>query len=333
MPLPTRARVVRFEQTGPPAEVLKVSEEPLSSPGPDEILIEMRRASVNPADLNYIEGTYGVKPALPAVAGVEAIGVILACGSDVRDLQPGQHVRPPSKSGMWRSHLVAKAAACLPFPEGLTDDQSCMLYVNPPTAWRMLHDFVTLPPGSWIIQNAANSGVGRSVIQIARHLGWHTINLVRREELIPELQALGADHVVTEEAFSAKAVRTITGGAPISLALNAVGGQSALSLAKALTPGGKHVTYGAMSKQPVTAPNGLLIFADISFHGFWVSRWYEKAGREATLAMFEELAVLIRAGKMEVPVDAVFPLSKIHDAVQRASEGSRSGKVLLDLTA
>jgi trans-2-enoyl-CoA reductase len=103
-----------------------------------------------------------------------------------------------------------------------------MLKVNPITAWRMLHDFVPLQRGDWFIQNAANSGAGRAAIQIGHELGLKSVNLVRRPELVEELMAEGADVVLLDDETMRGQIAERTGGAPIRLALNAVGGDSAI---------------------------------------------------------------------------------------------------------
>jgi trans-2-enoyl-CoA reductase len=196
---------------------------------------------------------------------------------------------------------------------------AAMLKINPATALRMLRDFVPLERGAWIVQNAANSGVGRAVIEIARECGWRTISVVRRAELIAELQALGSDVVLVEGESLTGEIKAALGGAPLQLALNAVGGDSALRLANALSPGGTLVTYGAMSRQPVRLPNGLLIFQDIRFRGFWVSRWYEAASGKEVSAMFDELFAFATRGLFLPPIAATYSLKQASAALGACS--------------
>jgi trans-2-enoyl-CoA reductase len=208
-----------------------------------------------------------------------------------------------------------------------------MLAVNPPTAWRLLHDFITLQPGDWIVQNAANSGVGRAVIQLARHLGLRTLNVVRRPELLDELLALGGDFVGTEEADLRREARQLCGGALPKLSLNAVGGASALNIANALSPGSPHITYGAMGRQPLKIPNGLLIFQNLAFQGFWLRRWKDQAPVAEIQSTYSALASLLHRGLLHTPVDRVFPLTEVSSALAAAAQDKRPGKILLDLQA
>ena len=186
-----------------------------------------------------------------------------------------------------------KAEKVVLAPQEIEPVQAAMLKINPITAWRMLHDFVPLQRGDWFIQNAANSAAGRAAIQIGRELGYRSVNVVRRQELVAELEAEGADVVAIDGEQLRDEVAERTQRAPIRLALNAVGGDSAVQLAKTLAPEATMVTYGAMSLQPLKIPNGMLIFKNLCFTGFWVNKWYDAATpqqREETFAPLFEMA-------------------------------------------
>lgn len=323
-----KVRAIVIHQFGDPAEVARCEEITLGLPDRKQAHVRVLFAPINPADINMIQGAYAVRPDLPAVPGGEGIGVVEAVSAEVHDLEPGTRVLFPAGLGSWRERLVADADQLIPVPADIPVEQAAMLRVNPATAFRMLHDFVDLQPGEWLIQNASNSGVGRAVIQIAAARGWRTVNLVRRAELVEELRGIGADAVVVESGSAVEEIAKVTDGAPIRLALNAVGGESALRLAEALAPGGTHVTYGAMSRQPVRIPNGLLIFKDLRIRGFWVTRWYHEASRDARDAMLGELFALARDGRLHTPIERMFPLEDAQTALKRAMEGGRAGKVL-----
>lgn len=327
MSLPSESHMARFDTFGPPEEVVSVAKESLPTTlRSDQILVRMLAASINPADINFIQGVYGIRPELPAIPGNEGVGVIDAVGGPDAGRAVGDWVRLPSGTGCWREYAVVPGEACSVLPKGLTPEQAASISVNPPTAWRMIHDFVSLKPGDWLAQNAANSAVGRAVIQIAHSLGIKTINMVRRPGLEDELKALGADVVLIDEP----ACNRNFPNAPL-VAFNAVGGPSAIELAKGLAPGGTLVTYGAMGKQPLTLSNSLLIFKDLRFRGFWMTRWLQKASSEEAASMFEKIANLMRTGKLHIPVDQVYPLDQIMKALQHAQEEKRKGKILLTL--
>lgn len=313
-------------------EVLSVGEIPTPEPGVNQLLLEMCFAPVNPADLNVIEGKYGELPGLPAVIGNEGVGRVVALGQWVSGFAVGDLVLPVSR-GTWAQFMVADSAEVVRLPAEIDVKQASMLAVNPPSAWAMLEEFVALQAGDWVVQNAANSGVGRCVIQIAKSRGLRTLNVVRRPELTGELKSLGADAVVLEDEDLRESVGKICGGQRPRLALNAVGGASALNLANALADLGVLVTYGAMGRQPLKIPNGMLIFRNLSFQGFWLKRWKETSSREKVERTMRVLANLVVSGGLNLPVQNVFPLGGLHAACEAAAAERRAGKILLDLQA
>lgn len=317
-----------LQEFGTPTEVVRVESRRLPPPAAGEVQVKMLAAPINPADLNILEGKYGILPTLPAVVGNEGVGEITALGEGVAGLAPGQRALIRHGTGTWSERVNAPADAVLPVPADIDIEQAAMILVNPPTAWRLLHDFVSLQPGDWVVQNAANSGVGRSVIAIARKLGLRTANLVRREELVAELKEAGADEVVIDNEDAKAHLKEIVGQTGARLGLNAVGGESALRVAGALGMDGVHVTYGAMGRHPLRVPNGLLIFKNISFHGFWISRWFKHSQPAERDAMFGEIVELIRSGALCVKVAATYPLTEAKAAIEHASQGERGGKIL-----
>lgn len=320
----------QLETFAAPAEAIRVAEISARPPADGEVRLEMLAAPVNPADLNVIEGKYGELPTLPASIGNEGVARIAEVGGGVDGLHAGQIVLPMA-FGTWTQSMTVPAANVIPLPDDIDIHQAAMLTVNPATSWRILHEFVDLQPGDWIVQNAANSGVGRSTIQLAKALGLHTLNVVRRPELVEELTAAGADAVVLEETDLRKEAKTLCHGKKPRLGLNSVGGSSALNIANALAPGGCLVTFGAMSKQPLKIPNGLLIFTNLQFRGFWLKRWRDAAPHAERVATYKELAGYVTSGALHTPVHAEFPLDQLQTALAEAAAERRNGKVLLNL--
>ncbi|MCW1887108.1 2-enoyl thioester reductase domain-containing protein [Luteolibacter flavescens] len=319
-------QALRFHEFGKPQDVLKL--EPLELPplAEGEVRLKILAAPVNPADLNFIEGTYGVKPELPAVPGIEGCGEVIESRSS--DLRIGDRAIMLRRAGSWATHVQLPADHLFKIPADLDPLQAAMLKVNPATAWRLLTGTGTPASGSWIVQNAANSAVGRCVIAVARELGIRTINLVRRPELIDELQALGADLVVTDDDAGMDAVKSAGAGKP-ALAFNCVGGESALRLMNLLAPGGIHITYGAMARRPLTVPNGLLIFKDLQLRGLWITKWIESAPKQELDEAYAKLAALMTNGSLTMPVDSTHSLESSGTALERVSAAGRDGKVLL----
>jgi trans-2-enoyl-CoA reductase len=319
-----------YETYGNPADVLRVETRPWPTPAADEAVVKMCAAPINPADLNQIEGKYPVRFALPATPGFEGAGFVVELGTDVKSLTKGCLVILPHNVGTWRDAVAAKADDLIVVPDGIDPAQAAMLKINPLTAWRLLHDYVDLQKGDWLIQNAANSAAGRDVIQIAHELGYKTANVVRRPEVIDELRAEGGEVVLVDGDTLREEVKSATGGAPIRLGLNSVGGDSALRLANCLAPGGTLVSFGAMSLQPLKIPTGLLIFKDLRFRGIWINKWYDNASPSERMETFRPVFDMARRGLLKTKVEKAYPLGEAKAAVTQAAHGKRSGKIIFE---
>lgn len=326
-------RAAVYETHGNPADILRVVEQEWPAPGPGDAVVKMAAAPINPADLNAIEGKYPIRPTLPATPGMEGAGVVVEIGQSVTNVKVGDQVILPHNFGTWREACAVAAEKLVVVPPEIEPVQAAMLKVNPITAWRMLHDFVPLQRGDWFIQNAANSAAGRAAIQIAHELGWKSVNVVRRPELIEELRQEGGDVVIVDGEKLREEVKDQTGGAAIRLALNAVGGENALRLANTLAADATMVTYGAMSLQPLRIPNGLLIFKNLIFRGFWVNKWYESASPEQRAETFAPLFEMAKRGLLRTKIEEIYSLGEAKSAVEHASRNQRSGKIVFRLSA
>lgn len=270
----------------------------------NQILVEHLASCINPADINLIQGVYGVKPPLPAVVGGEGITRVLAVGSDVKHLNPGDMAFGISTLGYWQSYSVQEGITFHKVDKDLDVTTATQLRVNPCTAYRMMKDFCELKHGDTIIQNGANSAVGVYAIQLAKHWGVRTINVIRdrpnKSEIVDELTGYGADYVVTEDQLRDVEVMT-----PIlkqigkpKLFLNCVSGKNATSCHRILDYGGYSITYGFMSKQPLIL-GAQSMFRNHQVKFFWVSQWYkerESSRRDEISNMLNELADMFKTG-------------------------------------
>src|SRR5437763_7719266 len=304
-----------YETHGNPADVLQVESQPWPTPSAGEVIVKMRAVPINPADLNQIEGKYPVRARLPATPGFEGAGIVAEVDRGVTNVAVGALVILPHNIGTWRDAVAVKADELVVVPAGIKPVHAAMLKINPMTAWRLLHDYVDLARGDWLIQNAANSAAGRAVIQIAHELGFKTVNVVRRAELIDELRAEGGDVVLMDGEKLRDEVKAATSGAPIRLGLNAVGGDSALHLANCLAFGGTLVSFGAMSMQPLKIPTGLLIFKDLRFRGIWINKWYNDATMQERTKTFQELFEMAKRGLLKTNVERAYSSDDAQGAV------------------
>lgn len=326
-----KAKALVYSETGKPLEVLNLQEIDVPAPQSGEISIALEAAVVHPSDMGMIGGTYGRLRALPAVAGREGVGRVVALGAGVKNLSVGDRVRMPEDAGVWREAITVPAAEAERVPADVPAEQAAMAFINPMTVWRILHDFVELKPGDWVLQNAGSSALGQCLVQIARALGLKTVSVVRNvEKWEPILKNLGADAVLAEEKDSIKKIVEIVDGKDNlpRLALNSIGGESASRLTRMVGFAGTIVTFGGMVGDLIRFPTREFIFNDLRLRGFWMDRWNRAAAPEARAALAEEIFSMMRAGTLKMTVDAVVPLSDYKSAIARALEGGRSGKVL-----
>ncbi|KAH7907381.1 hypothetical protein BJ138DRAFT_508064 [Hygrophoropsis aurantiaca] len=394
-------RAIVYTNNGSPSEVLSSLTYPnLPPPLPNTVNVRFLLAPINPADVNVIEGVYPAKPDtadnlcvaaqghkdLPVfVGGNEGLAEVSEVGHGVDGVRKHDWVimtRP--QSGTWMSSKNVRVEDVLKVPPGLNEVQAATLTVNPPTAYNMLHDYVELNEGEWIIQNGANSAVGQAVIQIAATRGIKTINLIRprcgyrayviydrpyadnrireRVDALKEhLLDLGATCVATydelcDKSFKGK-VKQWTGGKvglsltyspatdnslrfqDIRLGLNCVSGRATAVMARLLGQDGHLVSYGAMSKEPLSLPTSLFIFKNLTCHGFWQSRWYARKTPEERQRLLETLTSLMTRGQLKAPEHEILTLEgtawddqitlKIRDTFSSLARGQFGKKILL----
>src|SRR2546429_2435716 len=244
---------------GPPEEVARCAEVPdVGAPAAGEVVFEVLAFPINPADISFCRGTYRLRPELPATPGAECVGRVTAVGAGVTHVKPGELVINLQREN-WTQQRRVKGDDVIAVSDGIDIQQAAMLRINPATALLLLTDIVALKPGDWLIQNVANSAVGRLVIRLARPPGVKTVNVVRRESLFGELKALGADACMVDGPDLAEAVKTHTRGAPIRLGLDAVSGRATARLSACLAEGGVVCNYGSMTgEDPVMSRSALI---------------------------------------------------------------------------
>ena len=320
---------VDIEAYGAPEDVARCVEvAEVGAPGAGEVVFDVLLFPINPADVSFCRGTYRLRPPLPATPGAECVGRVSAVGAGVTHVKPGDLVINLQREN-WAQRRRVKGDDVIPIPAGMDLQQAAMLRINPPTALLLLSDFVDLKPGDWIIQNVANSAVGRLVIRLALALNVRTANVVRRAALFDELKTLGADACVVDGPDLAEAVKAKTGGAPIRLALDAVSGQATARLSGCLAEGGVVVNYGSMSGEDPVMSRAGLIGGGQKLVGFILGRGLATRSLEQVRGIYAELGRQVKEGYLSAPVEKVYPIEEVKAALAHAQRGARSGKILV----
>jgi mitochondrial enoyl-[acyl-carrier protein] reductase / trans-2-enoyl-CoA reductase len=314
---------------GAPEEVAQCVDVPdVGEPAAGEVVFDILAFPINPADVSLCRGNYRLRPPLPATPGAEGIGRIASVGAGVTGLKPGDLVINMQREN-WAQRRRVRATDAIPVPPDLDLAQAAMLRINPPTALLLLKDHVALAPGDCVIQNVANSAVGRHVIVLAKARGMRTVNVVRRDDVAGELRDLGADVVLQDGPDLAERARQAVSGAPIRLGIDAVSGDACRRIGDCVADGGVVVSYGSMSGENPMMSRAAVNMRGVTLTGFNLGRGLAKRTAEQVRAIYADLASKIRDGVLRAPVDATYPIEEIRSALIRAQQGGRNGKVLV----
>lgn len=329
---------VQYAKNGVPKDVLQLQHAQTSEAvAATQVKLKMLAAPINPSDINMVEGTYAIKSPFPAVGGNEGVAEVMEVGSGVKGLKVGDWVIPAVAGlGTWRQRLVTDERNLIRVANDIPVPYAATIGVNPCTAYRLLHDFVSLKPGDVIIQNGANSMVGLAVIQIAREKGVRTINVVRADRpeidtVLRLLSNLGGDINIPDNYLHSNGFHEILRDLPpVKLGLNCVGGEGATDLARSLSAGGTMVTYGGMAKKPLRIPYDLLAYKQLQLTGFWMAHWNMTQSAQDRAAMLDEISDLIRTNRLTF-FFSMHDLDDFHHALKVYSESFNLRKVVLAL--
>lgn len=316
---------------GKAADSLQLVDGPDPVPGPHDVLVRIEAAAINPSDFMLIEGTYFIRPELPATAGAEGVGVVETVGIEVDNSIVGRRVivLPTSVYGTWSQKVVVAEADVFEVPQDVDPLQLAMLSINPVTAHLMLERGTGIEIGDWVGQTAANSAVGLHVVALAKRRGLKTLNVVRRDEAANDVRRAGGDVVLVSGPNLADDIARELGDEKLSLVLDALGGGPVVSdLIGAMKFGGTCVTYGTLTETPSgTSPTDLFV-REVRHTGFWLGNWYNRAPRREIVSTLAYLSQLLGDGDLSAPIEATYRLDHYLEAFEHAQSYQRGGKVV-----
>ncbi len=314
---------------GDPAEVLALADSPIPEPGPGKVRIRTLLSPIHNHDLWTVRGNYGYKPALPAIGGSEAVGIVDAIGEGVDAALVGQRFAVAGVHGSWAEYFIASAAGLVPVPDAIPDEAAAQLIAMPFSAITLL-ETLGVAEGDWVAQNTANGAVGKTLAMLAKARGVNVINLVRRDAGVAELTDLGIDNAVSTADPDWKAkVAELTGGAPIKAAVDSIGGTASGDMADLLGENGLLVSFGSMTGEPMQISSGAVIFKQLTVKGFWGSTVSATMAPDLRRKLIGELLTQVATGKLKLPTDGVYGLDQVSDAVKASLTPGKTGKVLL----
>jgi len=314
---------------GDPTTVLRLADMPLPEPAAGSVRIRTILSPIHNHDLWTVRGAYGYKPVLPAIGGSEAVGIVDAVGAGVDVTLVGKRVVAAGVHGTWAEQFIAPAASLVPVPDVITDEAAAQLIAMPFSAIALL-EFLDVGRGDWIIQNAANGAVGKTLAMLAHSRGVHAVNLVRRDAGVDELAAFGIENAVSTASPDWKAkVRAIIRDAPIRAAVDSVGGVASNDLADLLGENGLLVSFGTAAGKPMQIASGSVIFKQLTIKGFWGSKISAAMSADERRRLIEELIARVASGDVKLPVEAAYDITEIAQAVKSSLTPGKAGKVLL----
>jgi NADPH:quinone reductase-like Zn-dependent oxidoreductase len=320
---------------GEPSDVIELKTVSEPALGQEDLLISMEAAPLNPSDFLLVRGIYGVRPAFPFSLGSEGVGRVTLTGSKVDVGLQGKRVLilPTYEQGTWADQVVVPVQNMVPMSDEGDPLQLSMIGINPATAYLLLNRYVSLMPGDWIGQTAANSAMGQYIIALAKLAGVKTLNVVRRKEAAEQVRQLGGDRVVLQGDNLHKDIEEALDGKKLSLVLDTVGGTPVGELANSLKTGGSVVVYALLGGQfPGLAPRDL-IYRGLTLHGFWLGNWIRNAPRTEIQEIYEKLGDLVADGSLAAAVEHVYPLEQFKEAFEQSLKSNRSGKILFKFGA
>ncbi|KAF0236285.1 MAG: hypothetical protein FD181_2856 [Prolixibacteraceae bacterium] len=310
---------------------------PVPKPGPGEVLVKMYASPINPSDLAFLAGGYGVKKPYPVVPGFEGSGTVVAAGKGILPkIWLGKKIAcaaSPKLNGCWAEYMVTTASSCVPLSKKISTEQGSMMFVNPMTALAFFDVYKNTPNPSnklrGIINTAAASALGRMVIRIGKQKGIPVISIVRRNEQVDMLKPEGAEYILnsSDPDFELK-LKELSQQLNATILFDAVGGKMPQQLLSAAPKGSKLFIYGRLSAEPCEILPSDLIFTGNQIQGFWLTNWLHENGMIKTLLTIREVQSLIKH-ELATHIHKQFSIGQITEAIEIYKNKMSKGKVLL----
>jgi len=317
---------------GEPATALELMELPSEEPKNSEAIVSMDAVGMHIADGLFVRGREMITRTMPCVPGFEGVGTVSKIGTGVKSLKEGDKVLLPMGTGSMRQELKIHASQLTKVPKPYApDEQLALITVNGFTAYFLLKDYRKLKQNDWIIQNAANSNVGRYLIALAKQEGIKTINIVRRKEVAKELKKIGGTEVIiSSDEFPSKYLSKFL-KRKIMLGIDAVAGDATENLAICLADGSLLVNYGTVTKRPCHISFWTMFRKDISLTGMSTLNGFKTRGKKRLIEIHKHLAKLANQKLLQAKIAKKYSLEDYllaYDHIDKTGS-ERDGKVVL----
>ncbi|PYS83369.1 MAG: zinc-binding dehydrogenase [Acidobacteria bacterium] len=314
------------------ADSLALAEKPVPRPCAGQVLVRVAASPVNPSDLSFLRGMYGLKKRLPVVPGFECSGEVVASGGGMwARYLVGRRVAcaaPPDGDGTWAEFMLARADQCIPLRKETDIEHAATMIVNPFTAWALLETAKELRAEA-VVQTAAASALGRMIVRLAVERGVHAVNVVRRREQAELLEREGAGHVLdsTDENFDERLGELCT-RLRATVLFDAVAGELTGRVLRAMPAGSTAIVYGALSLEGCLVDPRSLVFERKRVRGFWLSDWLRRQGALKKFRVAGKVQKLL-GDELRTEVRARLPLERAAEGLRQYAREMTGGKFII----
>lgn len=328
--LPEQMTAIRQHK---PGGTLTFEQIDVPRPGPGQVLIEMEASPVNPSDLALLAGGY-LKRSYPFTPGLEGSGKVVAAGSGLFPrLRLGKRVACSPRhggDGCWAGYMLTSAMNVAPLPSHISGEQGSMMLVNPMTAMAFIQ-LAREGKHRAIVNNAAASSLGKMLVRLTKSRGIPLINIVRKEEQVDSLKALGAVHVLNSNSLSfAEELKALAAELGATLILDAVCGSQSSILLDAAPRGSTLIAYARLSGDPILADPGTLIKEEKIILGFQLGNWLNTKGLLFKLRFINKVKSALD-GELSSQIKRTYPLKSAEEAISHYREHMSDGKIILKI--
>ncbi|WP_082280800.1 zinc-binding dehydrogenase [Leptospira kirschneri] len=332
MNLPKTYKALELKEYGENRNRASIVEKTIRPLKKGEVLIRMHSASINPSDLMFMRGLYGIKKKLPIVPGFEGSGNVVSFGGGFyASYLKGKNVACTASGrgdGVYAEYMITDAFNCLPIGKDLSLEQGACLYVNPITAIAMVERVQSLGVKA-LVQTAAASALGKMVVGIAARKGMKVINIVRKPEQEEVLKKIGAEYILNSESSNfERQLKILSKDLNATVCLDAVAGELTSRVLLAMPYGSRAIVYGALSEKEIPIHAGMMIFQDKKLEGFWLSTWVPQQTPYKIWKLSKELRSLAKK-ELKTDIASRFPLEKAIEAIEHYAVNMTKGKVLI----